>query len=224
MQRARQIHQKLERRQAILAMAFSTLEDTPFQDITMTQIATRAGLVKGTLYLYFATKEELFLEVLRDELHGWCWDLEAGLEVLPRRARLEATTRLLVATTTARPCFRRLLGQLHGILEHNLPAATALAFRREWLARSAAMGGLLERALDFLDEGQGLPLLLQVYALTIGLQAMAEPAAMTRKLLELPDLAPFRLAFPQAFQQGVHALLTEFKHRNRLGSRGLGTA
>jgi AcrR family transcriptional regulator len=66
MKRARQEHQKLERREAILAAGLALLDELPFQEITMTRIAGRAGVVKGTLYLYFATREELFLELSSD--------------------------------------------------------------------------------------------------------------------------------------------------------------
>ena len=222
MKRARQPHQKQERRQAILAMALGTLQDTPFQDITMTQVAERAGLVKGTLYLYFATKEELFLDVLRDQFHGWCWDLESGLEDLPRTGRLEATARLITDTTTSRPSFRVLIGVLHSSLEHNLPEETALAFKREWQSRTAAMGALLERTLPFLAEGQGDRLLLQIHALAIGLQSMAEPTVRVGKSPEHPDPAPSRLDFAQEYLRGIRALLTGIKAENRHDRAGQG--
>ena len=215
MKRARHIHQKVERRKNILATALGLLEELPFQDITMTQVAERTGLVKGTLYLYFATKEELFLELLRDQFHGWFWDLEAGLESLPRRGRLEAAARLLADTTAARHTFRRLLGILHGVLEQNLPEESALAFRRELLARSLAMGALLERHLAFLAPGQGFRLLLQSQALTIGLQAMTEPSDTLRQVLDHPDLAPLKLDFGQAFLEGILDSMIGLKTENK---------
>ena len=219
MQRARQTHQKQERREAILAMALATLRDTPYQDITMTKVAERASLVKGTLYLYFATKQELFLEVLLDQLHGWFWDLETGLATLPRRGRLEATACLIAHTSAARPAFRQLLAVLHGDLETNLPEATALSFKREWLARTVSMGALLERTLPFLAAGQGVHLLLQLYALIIGVQCLTEPSAVVRKLLDRPELAPFRLDFSMECRRGARALLAGLKAENSLAQR-----
>jgi TetR/AcrR family transcriptional regulator len=220
MQRARHTHQKLARREAILAVALGILEDTPFRDITMTQVAARAGLVKGTLYLYFATREELFLEVLRDQFHGWFWDLEAGLDTLPRRGRLEAAARLMANTTATRPAFRCLLEALHGTLEQNLPEETASAFKRELLARMVSMGAILERSLPFLAAGQGFRLLIQVYALIIGIQAMAEPGAMVHKIMEQPDFDSLRLDYSQEFLNGVRTLLFGLKTENRSGQTG----
>jgi AcrR family transcriptional regulator len=213
MQRARQGHQKRERRAAILAAALATLQDTPYQDLTMTQVAARAGLVKGTLYLYFTTKEELFLELLRDQLHGWLGDLEAGLEPLPRRGRLEAAARLVADTALARPLLRTLLGVLPGTLERNLSVQTIMAFQREWTARTAAMGSLLESALPFLAQGEGVRLLHRICVHIIGLQALADPGrrAPTARVLQL-DFHPELLL-------AVRALLRELKAQTRPQAR-----
>jgi AcrR family transcriptional regulator len=203
MKRARQRHQKAERREAILAAALETLGDTPFHAITMAQVAARISLAKGTLYLYFATKEELFLELLRDQFHGWFWDLEAGLEELPRSGRLEAAARLIAQATASRPAFQILLGVCHGTLEPNLPAATAQAFHREHQVRVAAMGPLLERALPFLRKGEGVPLLLQLQVLATGWQSQsAQDQAWSE------DLAA-------AFQTNVQILLAGWRDTNR---------
>jgi AcrR family transcriptional regulator len=220
MRRARQSHQKLERREAILSVALATLESTPFPDITMAQMAEQAGLVKGTLYLFFSTKEELFLEVLRDQFHGWFWDLETGIKALPNRNRIEAAARLFAEVTVSRHSFRVLIGILHGVLEHNLPETTARSFKREQLGRIAAMGGLLERTLPFLHKGQGIRLLQQIQALIIGLQALAEPSEMLRKVMTQPDLAPLRLDLAQELQEGIEALMIGFREGNRRRIRG----
>jgi len=205
MKRARQSHQKRERRAAILAAALNVLQGTPFRDITMNQVAEQAGLVKGTLYLYFATKEELFLELLRDQLHGWFWELEAGLELLPRRGRLEAAARLLAGTAQARPMLRTLLG---ASCERTLPDAAAFDFQREWSARTLAMGRCLERSLTFLAPGHGARFLHQACALLIGLQALAVPV---RSGGQAPEDPPF----PDDFHLGAQALLRELKRAPR---------
>ena len=58
--RARSEEQKALRRQAVLLAAEAYFLDVGYEAFSMAQLAKRAGLVKGTLYLYFKT-EELFL-------------------------------------------------------------------------------------------------------------------------------------------------------------------
>ena len=197
MQRARQPHQKAARREAILAAALELLAEVPFHEIPMAQIAERAGLAKGTLFLYFSTREELFLDVLRGQLHAWFWDLDSGLEDLPRSGRTAAVARLFGASLASRPRLRTLLAVLPE-LEHNLPEGPALAFRQELRGRIAAMGSRLERALGFLPTGQGAGLFMRIQALAIGLQTLAEPTAQAESA---------RLDFATELQHSVRCQL-----------------
>lgn len=59
---------RIQRQQEILAAAQAVFAEQGFHGATMDDIAARAGLAKGTLYLYFASKRELFLSVLK---HGF---------------------------------------------------------------------------------------------------------------------------------------------------------
>lgn len=56
----------LDRRQSILDAARTILESREYYEVTMDDIATRAGVAKGSLYLYFPTKENLFQRVIED--------------------------------------------------------------------------------------------------------------------------------------------------------------
>ena len=62
--RARSEEQKAQRRQAVLEAAETYFLDVGYEAFSMAQLAKRAGLIKGTLYLYFRTREELFLTSL----------------------------------------------------------------------------------------------------------------------------------------------------------------
>ena len=55
--------QKQRRRQAMIDVAWQLFQQSSYQAITMAEVAERAGIAKGTVYLYFKTKEELFLAV-----------------------------------------------------------------------------------------------------------------------------------------------------------------
>ncbi|HKL22181.1 MAG TPA: TetR/AcrR family transcriptional regulator [Tichowtungia sp.] len=57
---------KNEKRAAILTAAQAEFEGRFFADVTLENIATRAGVGKGTLYLYFKNKEDLFLQLAVD--------------------------------------------------------------------------------------------------------------------------------------------------------------
>ena len=53
------------RRQAILDAALSVFAERGFEAARLDDVAARAGVAKGTLYLYFRDKEALFEELVR---------------------------------------------------------------------------------------------------------------------------------------------------------------
>ena len=57
---------KEERPRDIIAAALNLFSEKGFAGARMEEIARRAGISKGTLYLYFATKEEMFRAVVRE--------------------------------------------------------------------------------------------------------------------------------------------------------------
>jgi AcrR family transcriptional regulator len=57
-----------ERREAILAAALDEFAAQGFATARLDDVAKRAGVAKGTIYLYFADKETLFQELIRAQL------------------------------------------------------------------------------------------------------------------------------------------------------------
>ncbi len=60
--RARKTKRKVE----ILRIAANLFAEKSYHDVTMDEIAQKAGIAKGTIYLYFKSKEKLYLEILED--------------------------------------------------------------------------------------------------------------------------------------------------------------
>src|ERR1700754_1475714 len=54
-----------ERRDAILAAALDEFSARGFAATRLDDVASRAGVAKGTIYLHFADKEALFQEIVR---------------------------------------------------------------------------------------------------------------------------------------------------------------
>ena len=76
--RARSDEAKRQRRLAILKKADQLLRADGFDAFTMQKLAKACGLAKGTLYLYFATREELVLSLYTDLNMAWMDRFLAG--------------------------------------------------------------------------------------------------------------------------------------------------
>jgi TetR/AcrR family transcriptional regulator, regulator of autoinduction and epiphytic fitness len=66
-------------RAAIQTAALEEFADKGYEQALMASIARRAGLAKGTLYLYFPTKLDLFEAALRDLVGGLVASLQTAL-------------------------------------------------------------------------------------------------------------------------------------------------
>ena len=66
--RARRAEQGAEKRQLILAAALEEFSQRGFAATRLEDVAKRADVAKGTIYLYFSDKEALFQELLRAEI------------------------------------------------------------------------------------------------------------------------------------------------------------
>ena len=64
----RRAREKLARRQAILAAAKAVFAEKALSATTIDEIAERAELAKGTIYLYFKSKEEMYTALMEDGL------------------------------------------------------------------------------------------------------------------------------------------------------------
>jgi AcrR family transcriptional regulator len=67
----------LERRDAILAAALEEFSARGFEATRLDDVAARAGIAKGTIYLYFRDKETLFQELIRAMLTPLVGTIEA---------------------------------------------------------------------------------------------------------------------------------------------------
>lgn len=58
------------RREQILKIASELFSQKSYHDVTVDEIAGAVGVAKGTIYLYFPSKERLYLEILEDSFEA----------------------------------------------------------------------------------------------------------------------------------------------------------
>jgi AcrR family transcriptional regulator len=145
--RARRETRQAERREAILAAALEEFAASGFAATRIDDVARRAGVAKGTIYLYFRDKESLFQELVRTMLGPVVAGLEAAPTVdLPARAIAEAVADIFVREIfgTRRKDIIRLI-----ITEGARFPKLAEFYYREVIERvTVAMRGVLMRAVE----------------------------------------------------------------------------
>jgi AcrR family transcriptional regulator len=133
------------RRDAILDAALDEFSAKGFASARLEDVAKRAGIAKGTIYLYFADKESLFQELIRAKMVPVVGSLELALATnLPLRTIVEQAVEIFVREVfgTRRKLVIRLM-----ISEGPRFPALAEFYYREVLSRLLkALRGMLRNA------------------------------------------------------------------------------
>jgi len=217
-QRARKDEDKQARRASILAVAAALLESSIYAKITMAGVARECGLAKGTLYLYFRSKEELFLGLLEQELEAWFDALIAEFSALPATSP-EAFGQRFAASLQARSALRELLVILHTVLECNLDVETAIGFKTMVRDKLVAGGQVLATLWPGVPPEAGPRTLLRIYALMIGLKQVADPSPVIAEVLQRDDMAELRLDFERDLAAAIADMLRGMQRAANLAPR-----
>lgn len=206
--RARREEDKDERRRALLDAARTLFEEQSYAQVKIADVAARAGLAKGTVFVYYPGKESLFLALTETLLVEWIEALERELEGTRGKLGSAKAARAIAGAIVERPTLARLLAILGSVLEEEADPDRIAAFKAKLVAGLGSIGAVLERKLAFLAPGGGAYLLIRTYALVVGLHSLCELAPNARKVLdEHPELAMLKFDFARELEAALLVLL-----------------
>lgn len=207
--RAIDADEKAARRDALLDAA-ERLYEPALQLPGVAEVAAAAGVAKGTVYLYFRSREALYLGLHQRQAQSFFDELAQRL-AQPRVFDQETMLGIVDAHMIRRPSFLALSNVCLAATEA-IDEDTNEAFHLALGQTMAQVGGALERHLPRLRPGEGLRFLHQGYALLLGLyQLMGQPSqvALQQRLQARATLLthPTGLLPPGDFRTEAHAAL-----------------
>jgi AcrR family transcriptional regulator len=213
-QRARKEEDKEARRRQLLDAALSLYRATSYHEVKMADVAERAGLAKGTVFIYFPTKEALFLALLEELLFAWFARLEETLVHGEGRWTGARVARTLAESLEGEEMLTRLLARLQTVLEQNVTVEQVRGIKERLLEAVVRAGALVEKRLPFLKPGEGVRFFLHVHALVVGLRQMADLAPVARAVhAAAPHLEPLRVDFTRELTEALGGLLRGLEAR-----------
>jgi len=168
--------QKYQRAQQIETAAFTLFEDQSFGDITMTAIASEAGVSKGTLFNYFESKESLFMTILLDGYHHYFDQLIVQVKQQPLTTVTDFLQFLLTETANLidRHDLLVRLNALRGpILEHGANLSQTVTHRQSFYGASEDLATLIHQQVPSLDVAEISQLFIVQTAMISGMMNLS---------------------------------------------------
>ncbi len=199
--------QKGARRESVLDAARRLFVGAGFFDVSMSMIAKETQVAKGTVYLYFKTKEEIFLELSKRDFEDWFDSLSSALTKASKPLSNKEFSNLFTTTLNGRETAVRLMSLLHLVLEKNVSYDEVLDYKLSLLDKSSSLSSLVEETLPYLNKGEGIQLLTRVHSLLIGWGQMTDISPVVEKVLENEELADLKFEFLPCFEENLFLLL-----------------
>ncbi len=204
-QRAVADEDKEARRHALLDAAETLFLRHPDRVASVAEVAEAAGLAKGTVYLYFPSKEEMLLALHERHVARF---FAALMRLLTgrRAAGFDEIWRVTRDNLVRAPGYLPLTSRCFGLMDREIPTETAVAFKIRVGQALAGAGAGLERHFPALANGGGVTLLQHSYSLIVGLWQLLHPVERFGTAMERAELAMFRRDYEREVEQALRAL------------------
>ena len=199
MQRARSETAKIEREDSILAATEILLRQSGYEAMTMQAVATAAGLAKGTLYLYFTSRESLVIAVYGRLFDRW---IDRFAVHQPELAGFERFCRDFARHYADDTLFLQLAGFASALLEPQLDREAYIKSKRGMARRVKRLAGFVCQQF-FIEPAAAQKLIWGLLTIAAGAAQMTARRSITKA--DLPDdviafvnLANFEIVFLNA--------------------------
>lgn len=194
--------EKKQRFQHFVDTTERLFEEANFNEITMAQIAKEAGLAKGTLFIYFQTKEDVFLSLAEQKIKQWSGIFTNLLEEITREKKdiqVDEFVDIIIASLENKVLVK-LLAIMDDTLEQNIDFSRAVQFKTFLRGIMIDVGELIEAIFPELHQGDGMILLNQFFICFIGAYKVSNPSAVVRQVVQQPGLEIFCRDFFATFR------------------------
>ena len=138
----------LQREQHVVAAALDLLLEQGVDKVTVSAIAHRAGIGKGTIYKHFLTKNEIYMRIVLDYERGLAQKLSEGIKLTAENDP-SAASRVYFQSRLSRPALDRLVQQLEIRLEYEPGAKEQMdELQRVRKANLNALNSMVERLIE----------------------------------------------------------------------------
>lgn len=205
-QRARTDDKKRQRAAALVEAARSLALESGVVSVTLTDVATRAGVHYSAVRRYFTSHKEVLLNLAAE---GWARFSDTVCESLRQPGPMSPArvAEALAQGLADDPLFCDLLANLHLHLEHEVELERVLEFKEVSNAAVISLTDAIENALPGLGRSGAFDVLLASYSLAAPMWQMANPPKrLADEYAKRPDVPPdWKIDFTAALTRLITA-------------------
>jgi AcrR family transcriptional regulator len=217
-QRARRPEQKRQRHDTILSAARDLAQRDGVRNVSLADIAARAGIHKSALLRYFETREQIFLELTAQAWRSWARDLHAGLDAAaPGSAGLVAD--VFARSFSDRPVLCDLIAHTPLNLERNVSPQAVRRYKLTSLGVISEAAALVHQVLPELTLAECTEFVATLASLAGALWQIANPVPALAELYATdPALAQACVDLTPRLRRTAEILLTGLITSRKPGS------
>jgi AcrR family transcriptional regulator len=204
--RARGAPAKELKRRAILDCAAALFMESR-RLASMADIASHAGVSKALLYVYFKTKEDLYLTLLNERLEEWRSAMAQRLRARRGRMTIAALTEAIVAPGESDPMALPLSVSVLAEAERSASSAVVAEHKRSVVEGTAALAQLLCARFPDLSPAAAASIVIRAFALLVGLSAVHDQGPNVAWIGRAVGHRAFASDLAQERREAVAALL-----------------
>jgi len=196
--------EKRSRQDALARQALALFPTTGYDKLTMEAVAQGAGVSKGSVFLAFASKQDLVLHATRLSFDAWFLRLAALDPSDPPKALALG----LLNTLRNDPLLLPLLGLVAPVLEQGCTPGAILSFKESLAANLTVLAERWSLQVPSVPPQLWASLFLRIHALTVGAWAVGEASANVIEAVgHRPELQALLTRFDDLFPDLVEAQL-----------------
>ncbi len=195
--------EKAKKKEHIKSCALSLYQKSG-QLCSVDKIVKESGVAKGTFYLYFKTKEEVFLDILSDMYMAYLNEVFQELNF--EKMTLELLADSLVKPLIGNKDFLRLASIGPGILEKNVSEEKIIEFKLMLMQAMQKLGEVFLHLNPKLKPEKVSEMIVISFSLIIGVFQQSDISGELKKLSENPEIKDLFIDFESVTSRSLIAL------------------
>lgn len=205
-ERARTDKQKEQRISEIVAATERLYDKYDFDEITFVLIAEEANFTRSNLYKYFKTKEEIFLEFMRNDINIYTTNLVKEFSKR-KKYSTDQFVKTWVKVLVKNKRLLNLFGILFSSLEKNCSFESLTEFKLATKDDLSSIVEMLCRIFPGLEQEKAMDFFYMQFASAVGLYQMTNHSELQEKVLEQPELREFKIEFETYYKLIIEHLI-----------------